>query len=85
MAHKEEPRPIVSYDISNLPGGLFSVTMDTAKGGEEIIYCIGGYVKGPHKQDAMAAAMSGLCFLYQRKLGNGLFAYIACKAKGKKK
>jgi hypothetical protein len=44
-----------------------------------VVYHIGEYCSGKHKIDAMDFYNQGKCILYQRKLGDGKFAYIARK------
>ena len=61
--------------------GMFPVALDAAKPGDEIVYHIGEYAKGPHKKDALDSAELGLCMIYQRKFDYGQFAYIALKKK----
>jgi hypothetical protein len=72
------------HDISRRPEGLFSVVFSEAAAGDEVIYHVGPHAAGPHKKEAYEAYTNGKCVLYQRKLGNGRFEYIA-KKRGKTK
>jgi len=65
--------------------GSFPVTLQEAEAGDEIVYHVGPFASGPHKSDALRAALDGSCFILQRKMGNGKFAYIAVKATDKYK
>ena len=71
----------MNHDITKGGSGIFGITLAEAAVGDTITYCVGAYAKGPHKADALNAYEAGLCFLYQRKLGDGQFAYTACKKK----
>ena len=64
--------------------GSFPVALQEAEAGDEIIYHIGKYAAGPHKSDALQSALEGRCFIFQRRLGEELFSYVAVKAKDKK-
>jgi len=63
--------------------GSFPNTLQEAEAGDDIIYHIGKYAAGPHKSDALQAALEGKCFIFQRRLGDELFAYVAVKASDK--
>jgi hypothetical protein len=69
------------HDISKRPEGLFDDVMYEAEAGDEVVYHVGHYAGGPHKKEAAAAYEKGKCLLYQRKLGEGRFEYIARKKK----
>ena len=75
----------MNHDITKEKGGFFGRKLNEIPVGDTITYHVGEYVKGPHKADAMNAYEAGLCLLYQRKLGDGQFAYTAYKTKGGKK
>ena len=64
---------------------MFGRKLNETAVGDTLIYCVGPYAKGPHKADALKAYEAGLCLLYQRKIGDGQFAYTAYKLKGVKK
>lgn len=72
---------MAKIDIRAEGKGMFLLTLATAKVGDEIIYHIGEHAGGLHKADAMRACGAGLCFLYQPKLGDRQFAYVARKRK----
>ena len=63
--------------------GSFPVALQEAVVGDEIVYHIGQYASGPHKSDALSAALEGKCFIFQRRLGDELFSYVAVKASDK--
>ena len=67
------------HNVNKRPQGRFSVVMAEAAVGDEIIYHVGPHAAGPHKREAAAAYETGKCVLYQRKLGDGLFEYVAQK------
>jgi len=69
------------HDISKERAGAFIKQLAEAELGDEIIYHIGKYAAGPHKHDAYNKAIGGLCVVYQRRLGRGVFAYTAKKVK----
>jgi len=68
-------------NITKQPRGMFYVALDDADPGDEIIYHIGEYAAGCHKNDALTSAMEGRCFIYQRRLGHFTFEYCAKKSK----
>lgn len=72
---------MAKIDIRAEGKGMFLLTLATAKVGDEIIYHIGPHAGGFHKADAMRACGEGRCFLYQRRLTDKQFAYIAKKRK----
>jgi hypothetical protein len=63
--------------------GSFPVTLQEAEVGDEIVYHIGRYASGPHKADALQAALDGKCFIFQRRMEDDVFAYVAVKASEK--
>lgn len=71
------------HDVSRRPQGLFHVVLEEAQVGDEILYHMGEFAGGPHKKDAFNTYEDGRCFLYQRKIRDGVFEYIA-KKRGKK-
>jgi hypothetical protein len=75
---------MTQIDITKKRKGMFLDALAKAKCGDEILYHVGEYAAGWHKRDALEAEMAGRCFLYQRRLGDRQFAYIACKRRGKK-
>jgi hypothetical protein len=74
---------MVEINIIKDREGSFPVTLEEAETGDQIVYHIGKYASGPHKNDALKAALDGRCFIYQRRYGGELFAYIAVKASDK--
>jgi hypothetical protein len=67
------------HNVSKRPQGLFSVVMAEAAVGDEVIYHVGPHAAGPHKKEAFITYSDGKCTLYQRRVGDGLFEYIAQK------
>tara|TARA_R110000851_G_scaffold7230_2_gene28364 strand:+ start:416 stop:652 length:237 start_codon:yes stop_codon:yes gene_type:complete len=59
----------------------FTDALNTTKYGDTIIYHVGRYAGGLFKNDALAAANTGLVNLVQKKLGAGLFQYVAQRTK----
>jgi hypothetical protein len=66
-------------DITGLHRGMFPVTLHEAKKGDKIVYWIGQHCGGPHRIDAALACKAGLCLLFCKRVGDGLFAYCAVK------
>jgi hypothetical protein len=69
----------MEYNIVKDQRGTLHTVLDSIKRGDEVVYHIGEYCSGKHKADALALYDQGKCILYQRKLGDGKFAYIARK------
>lgn len=74
---------MVEISISRQGKGKFPASLEEAAVGDEIIYHVGKYASGPHKDDALQAALNGRCFIFQRRLGQELFSYVAVKASAK--
>tara|TARA_R110000868_G_scaffold143171_2_gene360988 strand:+ start:6031 stop:6285 length:255 start_codon:yes stop_codon:yes gene_type:complete len=74
---------MVEISISRQGKGTFPASLEEAAVGDEIIYHVGKYASGPHKDDALQAALNGKCFIFQRRLGQELFSYVAVKASAK--
>ena len=66
-------------DISGSPRGIFPLTLHNAEKGDRILYWIGQHCGGPHRLDAAAACEAGMCLLFCKRVGKGLFAYLAVK------
>ena len=75
---------MAQIDITKDRAGMFMMALANAEPGDEVLYHIGGYAGGGHKKDAFKAEKAGHCLLYQRRMGEGRFAYIARKPTGKK-
>jgi hypothetical protein len=69
----------MEYNIVKDQRGTLHTVLDSIKRGDEVVYHIGEYCSGKHKVDAMELYNQGKCILYQRKLGDGKYAYIARK------
>jgi hypothetical protein len=69
----------MEYNIVKDQRGTLHTVLDSIKRGDEVVYHIGEYASGKHKADALELYNQGKCILYQRKLGDGKFAYIARK------
>lgn len=69
----------MQYDITKDQRGVLHTMLDSMRRGDEVIYHIGEYAAGEHKDDALELYRQGKCILYQRKLDGGRFAYIAKK------
>lgn len=63
----------------------FSDALKTTKQGDTIKYHIGQYAGGLFKSDALMAAEARLVNLVQKKVGAGLFQYVAQRTKKKLK
>jgi hypothetical protein len=74
---------MAEINITRQIQGVFSITLRNSDAGDEIVYHIGDHASGPHKTDALKAALEGKCFIFQRRIREGLFSYIAVKASEK--
>ena len=59
----------------------FSNALKETKYGDKINYHIGQYAGGPFRLDALMANQAGLVNVVQKKVGEGLFQYIAQRTK----
>jgi hypothetical protein len=59
----------------------FSNALKQTKYGDKINYHIGQYAGGPFRLDALMANQAGLVNVVQKKIGEGLFQYIAQRTK----
>ncbi len=59
----------------------FSNALKQTKYGDKINYHIGQYAGGPFRLDALMANQAGLVSVVQKKIGEGLFQYIAQRTK----
>tara|TARA_R110000765_G_scaffold403238_1_gene499273 strand:- start:250 stop:519 length:270 start_codon:yes stop_codon:yes gene_type:complete len=59
----------------------FSNALKQTKYGDKINYHIGQYAGGPFRLDALMANQAGLVNVVQKKVGEGLFQYIAQRTK----
>lgn len=59
----------------------FSNALKKTKYGDKINYHIGQYAGGPFRLDALVANQAGLVNVVQKKIGEGLFQYIAQRTK----
>tara|TARA_R110001632_G_scaffold1563_1_gene6891 strand:+ start:221 stop:457 length:237 start_codon:yes stop_codon:yes gene_type:complete len=59
----------------------FSNALKETKYGDKIHYHVGLYAGGPFRYDALMADQAGLVSIVQKKLGGGLFQYIAQRTK----
>ncbi len=66
-------------DISGHARGAFPLALHNAEKGDRIVYWIGEYCGGQHRLDAAAAHDAGMCLLFCKRVGEGLFAYCAVK------
>ena len=76
-------KTMAEINILKDPKGSFPDILQQSEAGDEIVYHIGNYASGPHKSDALSAALEGKCFIFQRRLGDELFSYVAVKASNK--
>ena len=72
------------FDVSTQRLGAFTGIFASMDIGDEIIYSVGAFCKGPHKFQAMKAFDGGFCVLYQRRVSKGVFQYTAKKTKAMK-
>ncbi len=74
---------MVEINIAKQNQGIFEIILRNSDAGDEIVYHVGDHASGPHKKDALMAALEGKCFIFQRRIREGLFSYIAVKASEK--
>jgi MinD-like ATPase involved in chromosome partitioning or flagellar assembly len=74
---------MAQHDITHARQSAFHTVLANAEPGDEIIYHIGEFCAGPHKQVALLSAEAGMCILYQRRGERRNFVYIARKPKRK--
>jgi hypothetical protein len=74
---------MAEINVSKQSQGAFDIALRDAEAGDEIVYHIGPYADGHHKRDALRAALDGRCFIFQRKISDEMFSYIAVKASEK--
>jgi hypothetical protein len=72
-------------DIRGEARGTLMVALDNAEAGDRIIYHVGEHCGGSHRRDAARAAQDGLCMLFCKRVGEGLFAYVAIKRKARER
>ena len=75
---------MAQIDITKKRRGALATALSSAEPGDELIYHIGGNAGGVHKHDAILAEEARQCLLYQRRMDENKFAYIALKPKCKK-
>ena len=75
---------MAQIDITKERQGMFLLVLANADPGDEVLYYVGEHAAGAHKRDALEAQEAGHCLLYQRRMGERSFAYIARKPKAKK-
>jgi|TARA_R110000803_G_C11862919_1_gene307407 hypothetical protein len=59
----------------------FSNALKETKYGDKINYHIGQHAGGPFRLDALMANQAGLVSVVQKKVGSGIFQYIAQRTK----
>jgi hypothetical protein len=70
---------MAQIDITKEKKGMLEHALAGAEPGDEIVYHYGLQAGGKHRSDAFDAYQGGRCFLYQRRIGEGMFSYIARK------
>jgi len=65
--------------ISGQRKGHFWVALEEAEKGDSILYHMGEHCGGVHRADAAAAHAEGKVFLFCKRLGDGVFIYLAVK------
>lgn len=59
--------------------GAFPLALHNAEKGDRIVYHIGQHCGGKHRGDASGAHDAGMCLLFCRRVGEGVFEYLAVK------
>ena len=74
--------PVNTVDLVGVRSkDAFSNALKETKYGDKIHYHTGQYAGGPFRLDALMANQAGLVSVVQKKLGSGLFQYIAQRTK----
>lgn len=66
-------------DITKHKQGHFWHALADAEKGDRIVYHIGDHCAGLHRKDAAQAEKDGKCFLFCKRIDNGMFAYLAVR------
>ena len=66
-------------DIRRQPRGALHAALALSEKGDRIVYWIGPHCGGQHQYDAASAHDAGRCFLFCKRAGKGMFAYLAVK------
>tara|TARA_R110000737_G_scaffold56318_1_gene80582 strand:+ start:1230 stop:1466 length:237 start_codon:yes stop_codon:yes gene_type:complete len=70
----------ISLKISKMN---FREALQNTKYGDSIIYHVGSYADGKHRQDAMEASNSGHVALVQKKISRNMYQFLAQRSKKK--
>lgn len=60
-------------------GRAFHVAIGEAQRGDRILYHVGPHCGGVHRYLAFSASERGKCILFCKRVGDGMFAYLAVK------
>lgn len=66
-------------DITAEDSRTFHVAIDGAQRGDRILYHVGPHCGGVHRYLAQSASERGKCILFCKRVGDGVFAYLAVK------
>lgn len=67
--------------INEEPRGAFDQHIAVAEPGDQIVYHVGQFCGGAHRQDARNAYEAGLVLLTSRRSVDGMFEHIAVRTK----
>ena len=66
-------------DITREESRAFHSAIDEAQRGDRILYHVGPHCGGVHRYLAFSASERGKCILFCKRVGDGMFAYLAVK------
>jgi hypothetical protein len=66
-------------DITAEDSRVFHMAMQDAQRGDRILYHVGPHCGGVHRYLAQSASERGKCILFCKRVGDGVFAYLAVK------
>lgn len=68
-------------DLTKQPKGALTKALRAAEPGTRFRYATGELSSGPLREEAGAASEAGIALLFKRRLGEGMFEYIAVRSK----
>lgn len=55
------------------------IALEGCQKGDRVIYHVGPHCGGVHRFSALSASDRGICLLFCKRVGEGMFAYLAVK------
>lgn len=66
-------------DVRRERAGGLQAALEGAQRGDRVVYHVGHCCGGPHRLAALSASVEGKCFLFCKRVGDGVFAYLAVR------